>query len=425
MKHPILLSISFVILFFRLLAHNAHADELKLPELIEEALKNSPGLLLSESRWKTSTFKIPQAKSLPDPMFMFGYQNEGFRQFTYGKSDDAELMFSASQTFPFPGKLPLKGEMASKDAESRRESYEVVRLKTIAQVKELYYSLFFVHRNIELIKGKSALFSRIEDAALARYSSGMSPQQEVLMAQTEKYMLLEKEEMLNQKIQSLEAMLNATIGRNVDSPLGKPVEPGATNYPYSLDDLLKRAYADSPEMKSREKMAESAQARIQMAEKEYYPDFALTGSFFKRSGPFQDMWSLATTINIPLYYRTKQRQAVYEAKSSLSEAVHELEETRLMLSSNLRDNYSMVRSSEKLMGLYRDALIPKTQQDFELALSGYTTGKIEALTVINRLKSLLDFEILYWEQFVTREKAIARLDAITGIAASGAGMRAK
>jgi len=35
--------------------------------------------------------------------------------------------------------------------------------------------------------------------------------------------------------------------------------------------------------------------------------------------------------------------------------------------------------------------------------------------VISRLKSLLDYETSYWTQFVEREKAIARLDALTGI----------
>jgi len=59
-------------------------------------------------------------------------------------------------------------------------------------------------------------------------------------------------------------------------------------------------------------------------------------------------------------------------------------------------------------------LIPKTVQDFQLALSGYTAGKVEAITVISRLKALLEFELLYWGQFVEREKAIARIEAITG-----------
>jgi hypothetical protein len=72
----------------------------------------------------------------------------------------------------------------------------------------------------------------------------------------------------------------------------------------------------------------------------------------------------------------------------------------------------MLRTSEKLMDLYRSGLIPKNTQDVELALTGYATGRIDAIVVISRLKILLDYEILYWNQFAEREKAIARLQAI-------------
>jgi hypothetical protein len=69
-------------------------------------------------------------------------------------------------------------------------------------------------------------------------------------------------------------------------------------------------------------------------------------------------------------------------------------------------------------------LIPKNSQDFELALSGYATGRTEAIVVINRLKTLLDYETLYWSQFTEREKAVARLQAITeGLATGSEGKR--
>ncbi len=393
----------------------AFAEELNLQSLINEALKNNPDILAAESRANASRFRIPQAKSLPDPMFMFGYQNEGWRRYTYGEMQGAQWMYSVSQMFPFPGKLSLKGEMASRDSESLKASYGASKLRTIARVRKLYYELFLAYKNIDLIKDRTILFSRIEDAAISRYSTGMGSQQEILMAQTEKYMLLEKEEMFKQKIQSIEAMLNTTIGRDVNSPLGRPVEPSRTVFNSSMDELLKAVHENSPEIISREKMVLSAEVKVRMAKKEYYPDFTITASLFKRRGDFEDMWSLTTTINIPLYYRTKQKQAVNEAEASLSEARHELESTKIMLSSAIRDNYSMIRTAEKLMDLYKNSLIPKTYQDFETALAGYVTGKVDTITVISRLKALIESETLYWNQFVEREKAIARIEAITTV----------
>ena len=395
----------------------AAEEALNLQPLIDEALKNNRELLAAESRWKASTYRIPQAKSLPDPMVMIGYQNEGWNDYTFGKMEGAQWMYSVSQMFPFPGKRSLKGDMASRDAESIEASYRAARLRTIATVKELYYELFRTYKDIDLIKDRTVLFSRIEDAALARYSSGMAPQQEVLMAQTEKYMLLEKETMLKQKVESLDAMLNNAVGREALSPLGRPPEPSPTVFPYSLNEVIKRAYENSPELRARERMSASSQARVSMAQREYFPDFTVAASVFKRSGDLEDMWSLTATINIPLYFNTK-KQAVYEAKSLSYEATSELEATKLMLSSSIRDNYSMLTTAEKLMGLYKSGLIPKTYQDFELALSGYVSGKVEAITVISRLKALLDFETLYWGQYVEREKAVARIESLAGISDS-------
>jgi cobalt-zinc-cadmium efflux system outer membrane protein len=407
-------------LFLLCSVFSAAADDLRLQDLIQEALKNSPEIHASDSRAQAARHRIPQAGSLSDPMFMFGYQNEGWERYTFAKEPDAQWMFSVSQMFPFPGKRSLKEEMARQDAQGASIFHESVKLKTIARIRELYFDLFLSHKTIDLIRERTVLFSRIEDAALARYSSGMGMQQEVLMAQTEKYMLLEKEEMQKQKIQSLEAMLNATVGRDVRTPLGRPIEQTLSLQVRSLEELLNKAYDHSPEIRIKQRMVAAAEAKVKMVEKEYYPDFTLAGNYFTRGGgQFTDMWSLTTTINIPLYYRTKQRSAVLEAEAMLAEAKRELEATRLMIASSIRDIYSMYTTSDRLMDLYKNGLMPKTYQDFESALAGYSTGKTEAITVINRLKTLIDFETLYWVQVTEHEKASARFEAMTGMVETG------
>jgi outer membrane protein TolC len=396
-----------------LMGTSAFAQELRLSDLTEEALKNSPEIQASLSKIEAARYRIPQARSLPDPMLTFGYQNEGFDRYTYGEEQGSQWMFSASQQFLFPGKRALKGEMVQRDVESMEAMHELLKLKTVARVKELYFDLFLAYKNIDLFKDKQNLFLRIENLTLARYAAGKAIQQEVLMAQTEKYMLLEKEEMFKQKIQSLEAMLRAAIGREDATPLGRPGEPVQQFFYLDSDEAVKTALRNSPEIKSRNKMIEAADIRLRMAQKEYYPDFSINASYFNRSGDFKDMWSATATINIPLFFKTKQEPAVREAKASYSQAKQELDAVKLMISAAIQDNLSMLRSSEKLMDLYTKGLIPQNTQDVDLALTGYTNGRTDLIVVISRLKTLLDYEILYWNQFVEREKAIARLQAIT------------
>jgi cobalt-zinc-cadmium efflux system outer membrane protein len=403
-----LLKIWLLLLGFFLLAVSYGNDDPVLNSLIDEALKNSPEIQASYSRIEAVRQRIPQAGSLPDPQFSFGYQNESFDRYTYGEMSGSQWMFSASQQFYFPGKRALKKEMVRYDVESLTAMHDLLKLKTTARVKELYYDLFLAYKNIDLISGKRELFIRIEDLTLARYSAGKAMQQDVIMAQTEKYMLLEKEEMFRQKILSLEAMLNAVIGRN-KGQLERPNEPSYRPFPLEIDAALDLALKNSPEIRSRSKMIEAADTRLKMAQREYFPDFTIGGGYYNRSGDFKDMWAATVTFNIPLYFYSKQRPAALEAQANISQAKQELEAVKLMIGAALLDNYSMLRSSEKLMAIY-----------IEQALTGYSTGKTEAVTIISRLKTLLDYEALYWSQFVEREKAIARLHAITeGLTARG------
>ena len=292
--------------------------------------------------------------------------------------------------------------------------YQTLRLKTISKVKELYHDLFLAYKTRDLLRDKGDLLRQVEEAALARYASGMASQQEVVMAQTEKYMLLERDEMASQKIQATEGMLNAAVGREVRSPLGRPAEVSPTPHRLSVDDLLRLAKDLSTELKAKALMVQGTEVKIKMAQKEYYPDFTLGANLFKRSGIYQDMWNLTATFNIPLFYRDKQRQGVLEAEAAKRQAQKEMQAAEIMQASSLRENDSMIRSAGNLMKLYQEGLLPKARQDIQLSLSGYVTGKVEAITVISRLKTLLDIELLYWSQLVEREKAIARLEPLTG-----------
>jgi outer membrane protein, heavy metal efflux system len=406
------------LIFFLVAATWVH-DDAVLDSLIDEALQNSPEIQASQARIESARLRIPQSGSLPDPMFMFGYQNEGFDRYSYGEEQGSQWMFGVTQQFLFPGKRALKGEMARLDAESLEAMHELLKLKTTARVKELYYDLFLAYKNIDLIKDKRELFIRIEDVTLARYAAGKAMQQDVLMAQTEKYMLLEKEEMLRQKIQSLEAMLAAAIGRSKGLAIPRPSEPVYRTFPLDVDAAVDMALTHSPEIKSRDKMIEAANSKLQMAQKEYYPDFALNAIYFNRARDFKDMWSATATINIPIFFQSKQKPAVMEAKSGIHQNRRELEATKLMIGAAVRDNYSMLRSAERLMDIYKNGLIPKSNQDIEQALTGYSTGRTEAVSIISRLKTSLDYETLYWNQFVEREKAISRLQAITAGPAAG------
>jgi len=51
------------------------------------------------------------------------------------------LASGSLRTFPYPGKLRLKGEIAKRDADVEQEQYESVRRSILAGVKAAYFQL--------------------------------------------------------------------------------------------------------------------------------------------------------------------------------------------------------------------------------------------------------------------------------------------
>ena len=101
-----------------------------------------------------------------------------------------------------------------------------------------------------------------------------------------------------------------------------------------------------------------------------------------------------------------------EAKTNIDLAKREMDATRLMIEATVRDNFSMLRSFERLMEIYSRGLLSKGRQDVEQALAAYSTGRLEAVSVMTRVKTILDYESQYWTLRMEREKALARLHAI-------------
>jgi outer membrane protein, heavy metal efflux system len=391
------------------------AEVLSLNWLVGEALKNNRELLAAQSRLSAYEKRIPQAGSLPDPMLSVGYQNDGSSEYTYGDSPDAKWMFEVSQTFPFAGKRGLRTDMARTDLAGRREDYEALRRRTIRTVREAYLDLFLTHKSLDIYAGKGNLLNRIEEAALSRYASGTVPQRDVVMAQTEKYMLREKEEMARQRIETLEGTLNLVIGRDAALPLGRPADSlEASKFEGNLNALIDKAYANAAEIRVREKMVTASELKVGMSKREFFPDITLNAGYEQRGSDYTDMYKLSASFNLPVYFKTRQEPAVQEASDYLLEAKHDLAGTKFMIASTIRENLAAVSTADHLMALYRNALIPKTSQDFQASLSAYETGKAGVETVVGPLKSALDYELLYWSQLVEREKAIARIDALTG-----------
>ena len=67
------------------------------------------------------------------------------------------------------------------------------------------------------------------------------------------------------------------------------------------------------------------------------------------------------------------------------------------------------------MSLYQKGIIPQTRLSLESAISGYQVGTVDFLTLLDSLVTLFSFELEYHNQLTEYEKAIARIEEISGV----------
>jgi outer membrane protein TolC len=377
---------------------------LDLQRLTDEAAENNPEIKAARQRWVAATAGIPQAQTLPDPRVNLSYQNVTEREGMYG----------VSQEIPFPGKLRLRGAMATREAERLEQEYLATRLRIIARLKEVYFDLHLVHKSIAVVEKNKLLLQDFESTATARYGVGRATQQDVFRAQTEISRVLVRLAMLEQRKESLRADINRLLNRPPFNPPGAPPEITVTPLRQGLAELTALLDQSSPLLRARTKEVERGDQAVALAEREYFPDFDITVSGFRNDTMNTNGYQVMLGITIPLYYATKQREGVREATANRASAVQERQAMKQDLLFRLTDNVTQAQRAEQLVAILTDAIIPQATLTLESALAGYVVGSVDFLTLLNSLLTLQENELELHSEMVEHEKAMARLEEILG-----------
>jgi outer membrane protein TolC len=403
----------------------AHAAEVKRPApalislqaLVEEALEQNPEIRAMQRNFDMMRARVPQAKAWPEPMLSVGYLGNTvpIPPFDVQKGDPSSgRVLSFTQELPFPGKLSLKGRMANVEAEAEWWAYEQVRLNVIAEVKDAYFDLYYLHKAIETVTKNKALLEKFARIAEAGYAVGRGIQQDVLKAQVEISKLTDQLTVLEQRRQTTEARLNSLLFREPEMPVGRPEEIQPRDFTYGLAELNEIALANYPTLKAQQRRVDREQYNVQLAKKEFYPDFSVGLTYINRPGMLE-MYGVNVGVKIPLYFWQKQRPAVAEAAAGAAVARERLENITTLLFFRIKDRYLAATTAGRLLKLYGTTIIPQSSLSLESAIAGYEAGKVDFLTLLDGLVTLLSYELNYYEQLSNVERAIAAIEPLVGI----------
>jgi len=391
---------------------------LVLNDVVEEALRKNPEAQSALHAVSALKRHVPQVRSLPDPMVSVGWAGN-IAPFSLQDGDPSSYRgVTVSEQFPYPGKLKIRGEIASKEADVAEADYDAVRRRVEAEVKAAYYDYFYFDKAIQTTSRNKELLEKLSKVAEARYRVGKAMQADVLRSQVEISLLIEKLTTLEQQRATAQARLNVYLARSPESPLGPAgnVEPAPIRY--SLDELYALATGNDTAVLRNGAMVDRGRMGVALAQKEYRPDIGVSYMYQQRSSQ-PDMNGVTFTVNIPVFFKSKQRQGVAEASESLISA-EKMRDNRLNeVRFELKQLYLAAKASERLLTLYSKGVVPQSSLALESSMSSYQVGSIDFLSLLSNFTTLLNYETDYYRQLADYQTSLARIEVLTGTDITG------
>jgi cobalt-zinc-cadmium efflux system outer membrane protein len=392
----------------------AQQSAVGLEDLLREALQKNPGLHSALRQVEALRHRVPQAKTLPDPTVSVGWAGD-IAPFKVQKLDPSSYRgVSASQALPYPGKLKLRGEIADREAEAAWWDYEALRRRLVVDVKSAYYDYFASSKAVEITRKNKDLLQKLSSIAEARYRVGKGVQQDVLRSQVEISLLQQRLTVFEQEQRTAQARLNTLLYRDPEAPLPPPASFEPAKIGHSLDELYTLAREQDTGLQREQRMVERNQYAVNLAQKDYRPDFNV-GYMYQQRPAMPDMHGFTVTANIPIFYRTKQREAVREQTEQLASSQRSKENRQTELSFAVRQQYLLAKSSEQLLKLYSQAVVPQSSLALESSMASYQVGTVDFLTILTNFTVVLDYEVSYYRELANYQMALANLEPLVGV----------
>jgi outer membrane protein TolC len=379
-----------------------YADRPDLRSYVELALRRNPGILESWALYRSELQKIPQATALPDPMLSYTQ----FVRSVETRVGPQLNIVAISQRFPWFGKLDLKGRTLLKVAAARYQLFRAQEREIIHQVKQAYYQLGYVDRALTITREEQLLLEHYENLAQSRYGTGQGLRQAVIKIQAELTRILNRRQILEQQRESAVARLNTLMDRPPEQAITSVDKWDLPVARLDLNKLYELGYQNRQELRAASALIEKDEQAIELAKKDFWPDFNLSAGFVNlgnRNDPGgillpppdngKDAYSFSVGVNIPIW-KNKYRAGVAEATETLIADKKKYLNLQNAMEFSIRDQVVRLQTFKEQIDLFEQALIPQAQEALRSSEAAYETGQVGALDLLDSERVLLEVRLM-------------------------------
>ena len=360
--------------------------------LVDEALRVNPGLATLEAAIRGAEARIIQSTALPDPQLFTAVAPDTIGGYNSPNGRGSNVRMELTQTLPWPGKLRLRGDAATKTAEAERGNLALRRLQLRTVALSYYAQWNYIHQAITINERNSTLVDELRRVAEARYAAGITNQPDVLLAEVELQHIRPRSVQLRRQLATLRAQINTLLNRSTTADIAlSNALPPPTAIP-DFDTLRLIALSQHPGLAAANQQIAASRDREQLADKDFYPDFKLFTGYNGLWDETAKRWVVGIGINLPLG-RDKYRAARDESRANTVGWQSELDELRSQLLGDLEEARVLVNEALHTIALYEHDLLPRTAENLSATRAAYGAGGGRFSELISAEQVHLDAEL--------------------------------
>ena len=376
-----------------LAATRATLPDAALDRAVAEAIARAPETVVARAETEAARRRVEPARTLPDPSASLTWDG-----------DRRMVAAMASQALPWPGKLALNARAAEEDANAiEAAGTRRAALAIEARVRNAYYDLAVAHAVHHLLEERRATAKQIEEIARGRYAAGLAVQQDVIRAQIEIVRVAEQQNAQEAILTARVAELAALVGHEIE-----PAEiPFEENVP-AVDDLIASSLERNAEIAGERASVDAAKTRIELAKKNLLPDFVVSAG--PMIGSMRRTFGVGAGISLPIYAGKRQRNQIGEAEARLTAENARIDALTRDVALQTRDRAASLAAATKTAVIYREQLLPLDELSMQSALSGYQSGKLPFVSVLDALHVLHDDRVTHMAHLADAAKWRVAID---------------
>ena len=399
-------------------ADSALAREISIPKLVSYAYDNNPGILAATEAWKAEVERHGVATALPDPQLSFTYFPDPIETRLGPQNWNATI----SQSIPFPGKLAKAGDVVAAEARIARFNLDRAVRDVAVDICRSYHELVYIREARRIARRNADLLAELRKIGENAYSQDRATFFDVVKAQSQVAQVGYDIVLLDELEMTEKTRLNGLLNRPPDAPLGDsrplPVQPVA----YEIHELYELAARHREEIRVAEANMERADARLDLAKYEAFPEFKV-GFFYAGVGDpdvpvppedaGDDSYGVQLSMSIPLWFgknESRKAGAMAMARKARAEKAGMVNETN----TRIRTLFFQLSNSRRLISLYRDQMIPQALKAVDTAETWFREREGSFADFVETQKSAYNFQLALARAMADYGKTLAELERVVG-----------